>query len=75
MGCFQLLFDGVSKLNTDVCPILDLDKAIKVVLFKVFIDNIAIGEVFKVFNKLYWLPFDSTTFLDIFILILQWILH
>ena len=71
MGCFQLLFDGVSKLNTDVCPILDLDKAIKVVLFKVFIDNIAIGEVFKVFNKLYWLPFDSTTFLDIFILILQ----
>ena len=59
---FQLLFDGVSKLNIDVCPLLDLDKAVKVVLFKVFIDSIAIGEVFKIFNKLNWLPFDSTTF-------------
>ena len=58
----QLLFDDVSKLNTDVCPILDLDKAVKVVFFKVFIDSIAIDEEFKVFNKLYWLPFDSTTF-------------
>lgn len=35
---FQLLFDGVSKLNTDVCPLLDLDKAVKVVIFKEFIE-------------------------------------
>lgn len=59
---FQLLFYSVSKLNTDVCPLLNLDKAVKLYFLKYLLRYSAIGEVFKIFNKLYWLPFDSTTF-------------
>lgn len=58
----QLLFDGASKLNTDIYSTLDLAKTVKVIFFKVLFDKIAVCEEFKVFNKLYWLQFAATTF-------------